>query len=99
MKNGLAFLLLLGALGVLAFSVLEVNWVPNDAIVVPAIFLGFLLAARLAFGRTRPWPAIAILIAAGLALGLLLAAEMTPPPRVVARSRASGCWTCAPAAA
>lgn len=88
-RGWLAFLLLLGALGVLAFSVLEVNWVPNDAIVVPAIFLGFLLAARLAFGRTRPWPAIAILIAAGLALGLLLAAEMTPPPRVVAEGPAT----------
>ena len=83
-RGWLPFLLLLGALAALAFSVLEVNWVANDAIVIPAFFLGFLLAAGLAFGTARPWLAAVILIATGLALGVLLAAEMTPPPRVVA---------------
>ncbi len=81
--------LLLGALGALAFSVLEVNWVPNDIVVVPAIFLGFLMAARLAFSRARPWAAAVVLVAIGLALGLLLAAEMTPPLRVLGEGGAA----------
>lgn len=79
----LPFLLLAGALAALAFSVLEVNWVANDRIIVPTLFLGFLSAAGLAFGRARPWPAAVVLVAAGLALGWLLAAELFPPPRVV----------------
>lgn len=81
-RGWLPFLLLAGVLAALAFSVLAVNWVANDAIVVPAIFLGFLLAARLAFGRMRAWAALALLTVVGLALGLLLAAELLPPWRV-----------------
>jgi len=79
----LSLLLLLGALATLVLSVLEVGWVPNDRILIPALAGGFALGAALAHRSARPAAAWALLLAAGAVVAVVLAAELWPPPRVL----------------
>ena len=79
----LPFVLLLATLACLALSVLDVEWVPEDGVVVPMLGLGFLLAARLALRGVRARLAWGLLVAAGAALALVLVAGLWPPWAVV----------------
>ncbi|WP_374689181.1 transglutaminase domain-containing protein [Promineifilum sp.] len=82
-QGWLPLVLLAGALGCLAFSVLEVEWVPRDGVVVATIALGFLAAALMAQRRGHPALAWAVLLLGGAALSVVLVAELLPPWRVV----------------
>jgi len=85
----LPFTFLLGALACLLFSVLEVAWVAEDSFMVPIILLGFLCAALLAQRPVKPGIAWLILIPAGLAISLVLVAELWPPATVFERGVAA----------
>ncbi len=78
----LAFGLLLGALGCVAFSVLDVGWIRDDGFVGPIMALGFLGALGVAGRVRRPAVAWSLLVAAGALLALVLVADLWPPWRV-----------------
>lgn len=78
----LPFVLLLAALTCLILSVLEVDWVPEDSVVVWAVLSGFLLSAFLAQRQSGTGIAWTILLIAGAALTFIVLAEMIPPSRV-----------------
>jgi transglutaminase-like putative cysteine protease len=85
----LPFVLLAAALACLALSVLEVEWVPDDGIVVPALAVGFIVAALLAQRPVRPAVAWLILATLGLGLALVLAIDLFPPFRVLGTGAAA----------
>lgn len=75
----LGFLLLALLLAALLGATLEVDWVPQTAVVVPLATGGFLLSVLLAHSTLRSWMAWLILPAAGLALSVALLADLRPP--------------------
>ncbi|MBP6785967.1 MAG: transglutaminase domain-containing protein [Candidatus Promineofilum sp.] len=79
----LPFTLLLGALGCVAFSVLDVGWVSDDGFIGPIMALGFVAATAAAHRVRRPAIAWSLLIAAGALLALVLVADLWPSWRVV----------------
>ncbi len=84
----LPFVLLAAALGCLVLAVLDVEWVPQDRVVVWTVALGYLLGALLAQRRVRTLPAWALLALVGAALSLFLVAELWPPPFVIRQGAA-----------
>ena len=78
----LAFGLLLGALGCVAFSALDVGWVRDDGFVGPIMALGFLAAMTAARRVRHPAVAWSLLIAAGSLLALVFVADLWPTWRV-----------------
>ena len=90
----LPFALLVAVLACLVLSVLEVEWVPEDGLIVPMVGLGFLLSALLAQRPTRPWAAWAVLLLVGPALAVALVARLWPPWAVVGGGAAAlaGFW-------
>ena len=86
----LSYLLLVGVLGSLIFSVLEVEWVEQDRVVVTAVGLGFLIAAMFAQRTTHRFVAWALLAIGGLVVALILAAQLLPPLRLLFDGAALG---------
>ena len=84
----LPFVLLIAALACLVLSVLDVGWVPQDSAVIGTVALGFLLGALLAQRPVRPAVAWLVLTLAGVALSLVLVAELWPPPFVARQGAA-----------
>ena len=78
----LPFILLTGVLGSLVFSVLEVEWVEQDWVVVPAVLLGLVAAALLAQRNIHSAAAWGLLVVGGLGVALVLAAQLWPPLRL-----------------
>jgi len=78
-QGWLAFALLLGALACLVLSVLAVEWVERDSVVVWAVFLGFLCASWLAQRGAPAGLAWGVLVVVGAALAVVLTAELAPP--------------------
>jgi transglutaminase-like putative cysteine protease len=79
----LVFALLLATLACLVLSVLEVEWVPDDDVVIPAVLLGFVAAAILCQHPIRPTGLWLFLILGGTIAALVLAAELWPPLAVL----------------
>ncbi|MEZ4519692.1 MAG: transglutaminase domain-containing protein [Chloroflexota bacterium] len=75
----LPFALLLAALVLVISAVLEVEWVPEDNIVIPLAFMGFLAAVWLAQSRTTTWVAWLFLVVLGAVLAIFLLAKLWPP--------------------
>jgi transglutaminase-like putative cysteine protease len=78
-EGWLPLLLLFGAVGCLIWSVLGVDWVPEDGIVAPTALLGLLLGVVLAKRPLSPLPAWLLLIAYGLLANLLWLGRLWPP--------------------
>lgn len=85
----LPFLLLAGALAGLLFSVRQVDWVRDDGFIIPVLTTGFISAFILAQSKIRPWAAGAILIVMGMALALVLVADLRPDGALLARGPAA----------
>jgi transglutaminase-like putative cysteine protease len=78
-EGWLPLLLLFGAAGCLIWSVLGVDWVPEDGIVVPTALLGLLLGVVLAKRPLSPLPAWLLISAYGLLANLLWLGRLWPP--------------------
>lgn len=85
----LPFLLLGGAVACVAFSVLDVGWVEEDGFLLPVMALGFLSATLAALRPMRAGFAWAFLILLGLALSVILIADLWPPVAVFQRGDAA----------
>lgn len=83
-EGWLAFFLLGSVVACLAAAVLEVGWVPEDGVVIPAAALGLLLAVVLAKRPLRSIAAWIFLILYGLLVTLVVLARLWPPPAVLA---------------
>jgi transglutaminase-like putative cysteine protease len=79
----LVFALLLATLACLVLSALEVEWVPNDHILIPAVLLGFVAAAVLFQRPIQSALVWLVLILSGAIVALVLVAELWPPLAVV----------------
>ena len=78
-EGWLPLLLLFGAVGCLIWSVLGVDWVPEDGILVPTALLGLLLGVVLAKRPLSPLPAWLLISAYGLLANLLWLGRLWPP--------------------
>ena len=81
----LPFLMLVGALGCLAFSVLEAGWVPDDRFIIPLLVLGFIGSAAPAVRLIKTWVAGVILVALGAALSLVFVIDLWPGGALIGR--------------
>jgi hypothetical protein len=78
-EGWLPFFLLLTAVAFLVAAVIEVEWVPETAVVIPAAFWGLMMGMVLA---KRPLPALtawAFITIYGLLLNLIWLGRLVPP--------------------
>ena len=84
-EGWLPFFLLGGAVACLAAAVLEVEWVPEDGVVVPAALLGLLLGVVLAKRPLRWLTAWTLITLYGLLITVVELARLWPPLPVLLR--------------
>ena len=78
-EGWLSLFLLIGVIVVLNMAILDVGWVPEDGVVIPATLLGFLLGMLLAKRPTPSWMAWLLITLYGLLIVALTLGRLWPP--------------------
>jgi transglutaminase-like putative cysteine protease len=78
-EGWLSLILLVFVVGVLIQAILEVGWVPEDRVIIPATLLGLLLSVVLAKRTTATWISWLLIILYGMLIVILTLGNLWPP--------------------
>lgn len=88
-EGWLSLFLLSGIITSLIMGVLEADWVPEAAVVIPAAALGLLMGLLLAKRPVPAWAAAILLLLYGMAIITIDLADLLPPLALVSRGWAA----------